>query len=365
MKILLSTLILILNSIIFSQTTTYSKYEERMIQYANNGWAYATKYDSLEIARTTLDSCWKFIKKYPNTFAKPNVLSYMLEMTAIVNNDLTQINPLIDSVLAYDKLASTVLRIGEILIERNLDVKKGREFVINAFPELSVEFHKYRAYMLLARSDIALGYFSSASENYKSALNIRPNRLSAWYEYLGLARISEQTITTKMIREKIKELENEESNNYVKESTASSNINKKIEDLALLELNGKLVKLKEYIGKVILINRFGFWCGWCIKEFPTLQKIIKEFPEVVFLFINSGDSSEELKEYYFRKKEFGFLKEQTVLWTNKQYFDLIYGRSIPHTLVIDKKSNIRFDYMGYNENLESLLRKNLMKLLNE
>jgi thiol-disulfide isomerase/thioredoxin len=268
-------------------------------------------------------------------------------------------------VLAYDKLASTVLRIGEILIERNLDVKKGREFVINAFPELSVEFHKYRAYMLLARSDIALGYFSSASENYKSALNIRPNRLSAWYEYLGLARISEQTSTTKMIREKIKELENEESNNYVKESTASSNINKKIEDLALLELNGKLVKLKEYIGKVILINRFGFWCGWCIKEFPTLQKIIKEFPEVVFLFINSGDSSEELKEYYFRKKEFGFLKEQTVLWTNKQYFDLIYGRSIPHTLVIDKKSNIRFDYMGYNENLESLLRKNLMKLLNE
>ncbi len=151
-------ILVILNfSTLQAQSTTYSKYEEDMILYANNGWMYADKYDSIELAEKALDSCWQFVRAFPNSFAKPNVLSMMLEMTITLTDDLNKIYPLIDSVLSYDKLPSTRLRMGEILIERNLDLQKGREYVIDAFSLLSVEFHKYRAYMLMARSDITFG----------------------------------------------------------------------------------------------------------------------------------------------------------------------------------------------------------------
>jgi len=348
-----------------AQKTTYSKYEESIIRYANNGLAYATKYDSLEIAKETLDSCWKFIEKYPNSFVKPNVLSYMLEITIILTDEMTQINPLIDSVFYYDKLASTRLRIGEMLIERNLDLQRGRDFIIDAFPALTVKHHKYRAYMLMARLDISLGNYTLAKSNYEKALQLEPDRISAWYEYLSYSKMNELPQTASYIESKIKELEDKGIRDFVDQATSGPNINKTVYQIALDDLDGKPVKLSEYEEKVLVINQFNFWCGWCIKEFPTLKKMIKEFPKVVFLFFNAFDSSNELREYYFTKPEFSFLKKQKVLFVNKQYYDQIYGYSVPHTLVVDKSGRVRFEYFGYNDKLEKLLRTNLIRLSKE
>ena len=64
-------------------------------------------------------------------------------------------------------------------------------------------------------------------------------------------------------------------------------------------------------------------------------------------------------------KEFSFLKNQTVLFVTKDYYDEIYENGVPHTLVIDKVGNIRYDYSGYRKELESLLRNNLSNLIKE
>jgi thiol-disulfide isomerase/thioredoxin len=349
----------------YAQTTTYSKKEEAMVHYANNGLFYAMKYDSLQNVKPVIDSCWKFIKEYPNSFAKPNVLSYMLEMTVVITRDLAKINPLIDSVLSYDKLPVTKQRIGTILIERNLDLRRGREFVADALPELTVPNHIYNSYLTLAKSDIASGNFASARMNFEAALKVDSTRSEAWYEYLSFLKMRELSSDANIVLAKINELEEKDKLSYANQNKGSSNINRNLHGLTLVDLDSSNVKFDSFEGKVVVINQFNFWCRNCAKEFPTLKKIIKEFPQVKFIFVNAGETVKELRDRYFRMKEFSFLKNQMVLFVSKDYFDKIDSDGVPHTLVVDKAGNIRFDYLGYKKELETMIRDNLNSLTKE
>lgn len=365
MKVILALILVVLSASTFAQTTTYSKEEERMVQYINNGLAYAIKYDSIQNVKPVIDSCWRFLRKYPKSFAKPNVFSYLLEMTAVLSNDIKKINPLIDSVLSYDNLPITRQRIGAILIERNLDLKRGRELIIDALPNLTVPYHIFNSYMLLARSDLTLGNFSSAKVNFENALKIDSTRAEAWYEYLSFLKMRELPSEANTVLGRINELDRQSKLRYLAQTNISPNINKNIYKLTLLDLDSNSVELISIKGKVIVINRFNFWCGYCVYEFPTLKKMIKEFPDVKFIFINSGETTSELRDRYFNMKEFKFLKNQTVLFVTKDYYDEIYGNGVPHTFVVDKKGNIRYDYRGYEKELESLLRNSLKILIKE
>jgi len=360
---LLPAVVIFISSLIYSQSTTYSLEEENMVQYVNMGYAYALKYDSNLEVKPVIDSCWKFLKQYPYSFAKPNVLSYLLEMNVLISKDLNIINPLIDSVLFYDSLPTTKKRIGAILIERNLDLQRGRNFIHDALPKLVVKNQIFSSYLLLAKSDLTLGNFNSAKINFENALKTDSTRAEGWYEYLSFLRIRELSKEADLISAKIGELEKQSKIKFANQTNISPNINKIINTISLYDLDSNLVYLNSLNGNVVVLNRFNFWCGFCAKEFPTLQKLIKEFPEVKFIFINSGESATELRDRYFKKKEFSFLKKQQILFVTKEYYEEIYGDSVPHTLVVDKDGVIRFDYKGYRTEMESLLRKNLNQLL--
>lgn len=365
MKSLLALLILFVAISSYAQSTTYSREEEKMVGYVNNGWAYAKKYDSLKNVKPVLDSCWKLLKKYPQSFAKPNVFSYMLEMTVLITRDLSLINPLIDSVLYYDQLPTTKERIGEILITRNLNISHGKELLNDAFPKLTAPYHIYNTLLLMAKSDVALGNYASARINYEKALQTDSTRAEGWYEYLGYLKLMELPFDASLVIKKINVLEKENKLHYINNSTVSPNVNKNISKYSMLDLDNKSFELSSLKGKVYVINCFNFWCGFCVKEFPTLKRMIKEFPEVEFIFLNYGETAKELRERYFSKKEFSFLKKQQVLFMNNEFSRNVYGSGVPQTYVIDKFGTIRYDYYGYSEELETLLRDNLRSLIKE
>jgi len=286
-------------------------------------------------------------------------------MTAVISNDINEVNPLIDSILFYDKLPTTCQRIGTLLIERNLDIKRGREFIYDTFSKLTVTKHIFNSYMLLARSDLTLGNFASAKMNFENALSIDSTRAEAWYEYLSFLKMREIPKEANDVLVKIKDLEKQDRLHYANQTNKSSNINKNIHKLTLMDLDSNIVELNSLKGKVVVVNRFNFWCGYCVSEFPTLKKLIKEFPGVKFIFVNSGETTSELRDRYFKKKEFNFLKKQTVLFVTNDYYNNIYGDGVPHTFVVDKNGNIIYDYLGYRKELESLLRTNLKTLSKE
>lgn len=134
-------------------------------------------------------------------------------------------------------------------------------------------------------------------------------------------------------------------------------------DFTIPDLNGRLVKLSDYRGKVVLLNFWATWCPPCQWEMPSMQQLYEKFRgrDFEMLAIAGDDSIADVKKFITEKK-YTF----KALWeadrkTGKSY----WIRSIPTTFIIDKRGVIvqrdfgSVDWMdkGTVEKIEQLLAK--------
>lgn len=68
----------------------------------------------------------------------------------------------------------------------------------------------------------------------------------------------------------------------------------RLPDLALRNDAGERVHLRDYTGRRLVINLWATWCPPCRREMPVLQAAQKANPDVVFLFVNQGESPREV-----------------------------------------------------------------------
>ena len=81
-------------------------------------------------------------------------------------------------------------------------------------------------------------------------------------------------------------------------------------DLALRDGAGEAVQLRDYTGRKLVINLWATWCPPCRREMPVLQAAQDANPDVVFLFVNQGESPQEVAT---------FLGSQGLLLDNVQF----------------------------------------------
>ncbi|MCX6138176.1 MAG: TlpA disulfide reductase family protein [Ignavibacteriales bacterium] len=345
--------------------TTYSMEEERMVHFLNNGLAYAEKYDSLQRLQPVLDSCRRFLRRYPHSFAKPNVYSYMLEMTSRITTDKEKIFPLADSVLFYDHLPGTKMRIGELLIEREIDPAKGRRFLEDVLPSLTADYHRYKSHLLLANLALSRYDFAAVKAHLASAIALDSVRLDAWYAYLGYCQIREESDQAAIIIRRIAKLRNAQYGEYLEYVDHNAYIGKSIAGMQLHDLDGKIVRLNDFTNSVKVIQFFNFWCSVPMKEFPTLNRLIRTYPRVKFIFLNFGETPDELKQRYFVRPSSRFLRDQLIAFPDSSA-DWIFSRvGMGEILLVDKYGTIRSSFPGMTKNLEKLLRSKLDRLLRE
>ena len=74
---------------------------------------------------------------------------------------------------------------------------------------------------------------------------------------------------------------------------------KAAQDFEIELIDGQLMNLSSYRGKVVVLNFWGTWCPPCRAEMPALQRIWEEYKEkgVIFLGIAIYDEGEEVKEF--------------------------------------------------------------------
>lgn len=80
------------------------------------------------------------------------------------------------------------------------------------------------------------------------------------------------------------------------------------EDLQLVSLDGKKVKLSDYRGKVVFMNFWATWCGPCIAEMPNINSLYKKLEKeegIAFLMVSFDENPEKAKKYV-NKKSFTF-----------------------------------------------------------
>jgi thiol-disulfide isomerase/thioredoxin len=153
---------------------------------------------------------------------------------------------------------------------------------------------------------------------------------------------------------------------------------------------GTPVSLDDLTGKVVLVNFWGTWCPPCVKEFPTIAAIQKQYQERAdfrVLAVSCGTAADDetkigrvrtdtrafLDQWSARYPEYlGFralldqdqttrraVREVTEWPTAPGSGDLVY----PVTLLLDRKHRLRFKWVGPASH--ELFTEQIEKVLNE
>lgn len=79
------------------------------------------------------------------------------------------------------------------------------------------------------------------------------------------------------------------------------NPRKPVPTLQASDLNGKVWRLADLRGKVVLLNFWASWCEPCRAEMPSLQRLAAQHPhELVVLAVNFKESSTTVQQFVQR-----------------------------------------------------------------
>jgi len=134
-------------------------------------------------------------------------------------------------------------------------------------------------------------------------------------------------------------------------------------DFSLMDVNGKLVTLRQLRGKVVFLDFWAPWCDPCREEFPALDALYKKYSkdglEVIGIDI---DSSEKFAAKFLEKVPVAF----SVLMDKKGNVRREYNfRTLPTAFIIDKDGVIRYVHMGFGKEFLQMYEKEIKELLKQ
>ena len=84
-------------------------------------------------------------------------------------------------------------------------------------------------------------------------------------------------------------------------------VGKVVPDFSATDLDGKPISLQQYRGKVILLDFWGIWCGFCLAEMPNVKRVYDTYKDQGFdiIGVNLDTDETRLRNY---------LKENDIQW---------------------------------------------------
>jgi cytochrome c biogenesis protein CcmG, thiol:disulfide interchange protein DsbE len=103
------------------------------------------------------------------------------------------------------------------------------------------------------------------------------------------------------------------------------------------------VSLKQYRGKVVVLNFWASWCPPCLEEFPSLMQLQRDLPGVVVLAVSFDTDANAYRQYLVDNHITGITTILDLSQQSNQAFDTTRP---PETYIIDRSGTIRRKFIG-------------------
>jgi thiol-disulfide isomerase/thioredoxin len=128
-----------------------------------------------------------------------------------------------------------------------------------------------------------------------------------------------------------------------------------------LQLSANELNLDKYKGKVVFLDFWASWCTPCQQSFPWLNKITKEYKDLVVIGVNL-DKKKKLAAKFLKKYPANF----KIIYNPSANLAEKYGvKGMPYSVMIDKKGKVRYSHIGFTEKMTKELITNIKTLLEE
>lgn len=114
--------------------------------------------------------------------------------------------------------------------------------------------------------------------------------------------------------------------------------------LRLEDLAGRQHDLRDYRGRVVLLNFWTTWCPPCVEEIPSLGRLNSHFERADFtvLAIDIGEEPVQVRRFLERvPAEFPVLLDRTGATVKPWRI-----RAFPTTFIVDREGRVRYSYFG-------------------
>ena len=118
-------------------------------------------------------------------------------------------------------------------------------------------------------------------------------------------------------------------------------------EIRLQDINGNLVSLSDFRGRIVFLNFWTTWCPTCRIEMPSMEKLHQKFKNQDFAMVtvNIQESASQVEKFYKNFK----LTFTTLLDTTGEVAMGFSIRSIPTTFILDNSGRIIGTVMGSRE----------------
>lgn len=134
-------------------------------------------------------------------------------------------------------------------------------------------------------------------------------------------------------------------------------------DFALNSPSGASVHLQSFEKKVVLLDFWSVYCGPCEMTAPVLERLYGKYRESGFAVIgvNTDEPGAPVKDFVARHK----ISYPVALDIEGNVHRRYGVRGLPAMILLDKKGNIRRNWIGYDYSLDEIMESSIKALLQE
>ena len=135
-------------------------------------------------------------------------------------------------------------------------------------------------------------------------------------------------------------------------------------EFKLMSTRHTMRSLKDYKGKVVLINFWASWCGPCKVELPELSRLAAEYDRkpVRVIAINVDEDRQAAQELLAQLK--GGTSKMDILLDRRSTVVKSYDiEAMPSSFIVDQRGIIRYIHVGFRPSDTDLWRREINDLL--